>query len=96
MKGGIMCHPRRRKSSTAERKQKDTNKHKTSKHPKRKFPLQDLTQKKLLGPYLIEFSYKRGTGKTHPYKKQQCISFGHEDICNNYFLKYFLFENILK
>jgi len=61
-----MCHPRRRKSSQLKENRKTPKNVKCQSIRKGNIPLQELTQKKP-----PEFSYKRGTGKTHPYKKQQ-------------------------
>jgi hypothetical protein len=65
MKGGIMCHPRTRKSSTADQRkhEKDTNQHISKSIQQGNIPFQEVTQKKPLKPYLIALAYKRGTGK---------------------------------
>jgi hypothetical protein len=54
MKGGIMCHPRSRKSSTADQRkhEKDTNQHKSKSIQQGNIPFQEVTQKKPLKPYL--------------------------------------------
>jgi hypothetical protein len=49
-----MCHPRSRKSSTADQRkhEKDTNQHKSKSIQQGNIPFQEVTQKKPLKPYL--------------------------------------------